>query len=755
MNKKREIKVWFAGLVISLLMTAVLGTAGIYYYMNLMQQPVQEEVDQELDYVPGMGTLEKLQGYHYVLARELYLRRASLGGQYDYQSYRELFFEENTENFFPKAQGLYAVEEDLQREYQERVDGIKNHVERYLSGLENQEFATFNSRYDYWVEELQQKKGSELVLTNTEYSTPSLSSTEYAWLYQVSYDDTGVATISDLLCASAGDRLEQFRKNVNAVLHKNPLLLMGAYVQEDMGYLTSNAVENAVFQATRMKNPVNCRITIGISRSRWQELCSPEKVGQDWDYWYSRFNSRNVDAAYLVVLLLTMAAGVFWMNPRTEEKREKRRCFRLPAEIVLITGYLLIFGAGTLYADLTRIWFGYWELIAIVGLRVWFFYFCAWYVGGCLGECAVSGISQYLKKRSILMYSCGWIQRKWKTFLQIYRETELGQDLRKKLAVLFVANAGILMLLCCLWFFGAAGVAVYSVVLYLLVIRYLDKIQKQYRALQQMTREMAAGNLKVEPEEEAGLFAGLQADLVSIRDGFDKAVQEEVKSQKMKSELITNVSHDLKTPLTAIITYISLLKEEGITEEERRQYLDTLDKKSLRLKTLIEDLFEVSKASTGNVQLNLQDCDLVNLLKQVSLEMQDKLETRRLVTRLMLPEEKIILSLDSEKTFRIYENLLGNVAKYAMEGTRVYVELTREEEEIRVVIKNITEAELMVSPEELTERFVRGDASRGTVEGSGLGLAIVRSFTELQGGELKIDVDGDLFKVTTIWKKKA
>ena len=268
-----------------------------------------------------------------------------------------------------------------------------------------------------------------------------------------------------------------------------------------------------------------------------------------------------------------------------------------------------------------------------------------------------------------------------------------------------------------------------------------------------MTLQMSEGNLKYEPQKSLGLFEPVKEDLVQIRNGFDKAVQEEVRSHKMKTELITNVSHDLKTPLTAIITYVNLLKEKNLTEEQIQSYVDTRDKKSLRLKRLIEDLFEVSKANSGNVQLNLQTCDLANLIKQCFYELEGQFEEKKLTTRLSMPEGKILLKLDSEKTYRIYENLFNNIVKYAMSGTRVYLSMVEEKDTVVVTVKNITEAELYVPAEELTERFVRGDASRGSIEGSGLGLAIARSFTEIQGGKFEIDVDGDLFKVTTTWRK--
>ena len=220
----------------------------------------------------------------------------------------------------------------------------------------------------------------------------------------------------------------------------------------------------------------------------------------------------------------------------------------------------------------------------------------------------------------------------------------------------------------------------------------------------------------------------------------------------MKTELITNVSHDLKTPLTAITTYVELLKKEDITEEERRSYIDTLDKKSLRLKVLIEDLFEVSKASSNYITLNMMDVDVVNLMKQVSIEHTDKYEAAGIELRWNVPEEKVILSLDNQKTYRIFENLFVNIQKYAKPNSRVYFDVTENDSDVTITMKNMSAFELNVRPEELTERFVRGDASRNT-EGSGLGLAIARSFTEAQNGSFEVAVDGDLFKTTIVWKR--
>jgi signal transduction histidine kinase len=262
-----------------------------------------------------------------------------------------------------------------------------------------------------------------------------------------------------------------------------------------------------------------------------------------------------------------------------------------------------------------------------------------------------------------------------------------------------------------------------------------------------VTHAIAEGDLNASTEEDMGILNPIRDELTAIQRGFRKAVAEEVRSRNMKTELITNVSHDLKTPLTAIITYVDLLKKEDLTDEERRSYVETLDKKSQRLKVLIEDLFEISKATTDNLTMNFEEVDLVALMKQVRLENEEKIQESKLDFRWNLPEEKCILSLDPQRTFRIMDNLVQNIFKYAMPHSRVYIDLRHAANDVTVSFKNMSATEMNFSAEEITERFVRGDLSRNT-EGSGLGLAIAQSFTELQNGTLKVETDGDLFKVT-------
>jgi signal transduction histidine kinase len=362
------------------------------------------------------------------------------------------------------------------------------------------------------------------------------------------------------------------------------------------------------------------------------------------------------------------------------------------------------------------------------------------------------GIRRYIKEQTITGRVCCFLVRAIKKGYQSLIDIDLTDRSNKVILRLVTVNFIILALLCSIWVFGIAVLILYSILLFVLMRKYVSDLKQKYAILLDAASKMAEGNLDVEIKEDIGLFEPLKEEFAKVQHGFKKAVEEEMKSQRMKTDLITNVSHDLKTPLTAIITYVNLLKDENITPEERASYIATLDMKSQRLKHLIEDLFEVSKASSNNITLNLIEVDIVGLIRQVLLELDDKLTQAEIELRLNLPEEKIILNLDSEKTYRIFENLIINITKYAMPHSRAYIMMDVTEHKVIVTLKNISAMELSFHTEEITERFVRGDQSRNT-EGSGLGLAIVKSFVELQGGTFEILVDGDLFKAVITWMR--
>ena len=269
------------------------------------------------------------------------------------------------------------------------------------------------------------------------------------------------------------------------------------------------------------------------------------------------------------------------------------------------------------------------------------------------------------------------------------------------------------------------------------------------------TKQMRAGDLdaKVDDKRMAGAFKEFAGELNGLGDVVKVAAQKQVKSERMKTELITNVSHDIKTPLTSIINYVDLMEKPHSPEEEE-QYLEVLSRQSQSLKKLIDDLMEMSKANSGNLNVELTTVDLVEAVKQALGEYADKLEKAKLQPVFRHHQEQTFIHADGRLVWRVLSNLLSNAVKYAMPGTRVYVDLVRKGSKVTLSVKNMSREELNISAEELMERFVRGDASRNT-EGSGLGLNIARSLMEVQNGTMELTVDGDLFKVMLVFAAES
>ena len=270
----------------------------------------------------------------------------------------------------------------------------------------------------------------------------------------------------------------------------------------------------------------------------------------------------------------------------------------------------------------------------------------------------------------------------------------------------------------------------------------------RYIEIKNAINEIYMGNTEVHLDEKRykGSLNSMAIQVNDIAGGLSNAIQEKLKSERLKTELITNVSHDIKTPVTSIINYVDLLKKEKMPNEQAEEYLNILDNKSQRLKRLTEDLVEASKASSGNIKLNIEKLNVNELLKQVSGEFEDKFKSRNLEEVMSLPEKNVYINADSRYMYRILENMYSNISKYAMDNTRVYIDVIPNNNRITIQMKNISKEKLNISTEELMQRFVRGDSARNT-EGSGLGLSIATSLTTLQGGTFNIYLDGDLYKV--------
>ncbi len=670
-----------------------------------------------------------------------------------------MMMEENGETEAGEEQKSLTYEEcrSLLREL-ESVTG-------YFQQLENF-FTVLNSSYDYIIRDHNTGK----YLTNMSASDIERGSEAQYFLLSFVFDSTGNVTIGDAICGMNENRVRKFANEA---------------VRED----TAQSLASVINKYGRMMTPVDCTVIFAVSKDTWEKMGGgydsdtwggyPITNGYEFSYYRSysygvvvnAYRNCGVSGILFLCLLGMFLLGLLLPLPeKAKPWRDKKVC-AIPLE-ALLTGVFFLYGledtivtmvsyvaGGRAYKavrDYLPLFGGEAEfLVTIFNLLVLtMFFFCGWYIGVCARAIRGMGLKEYIKQRSLIYRFFPFVKHKAIGVYEALVHLDLTQDAHRAILKLLLVNALILFFIGSLWIGGFAITLVYSVVLYVILRKYVSDLQEKYKVLLKAVDEIANGNLNVTINEDLGVFEPFREQVFQIQDGLKKAVTMEVRSQRIKTELVTNMSHDLKTPLTAIITYVNLLKKEDLTENQRREYLEILERKSLRLKSLIEDLFEFSRANSQNITLNIMDVDIMNLVKQVEFEMSDKMNESGLDVRMNLTEEKVILPLDSQKTFRIYENLFGNIAKYALQGTRVYVNGFRIDDTVVITLKNISAQEITVEAEELTERFVRGNTSRNT-EGSGLGLAIAKSFMELQGGTLELEVDGDLFKVITTWNIKG
>lgn len=281
----------------------------------------------------------------------------------------------------------------------------------------------------------------------------------------------------------------------------------------------------------------------------------------------------------------------------------------------------------------------------------------------------------------------------------------------------------------------------------ILFVPVLILVVLNLRVLQKGGEQLALGKLehKIDLRHMLWDFKKHGENLNSINVGMKHAVEEQMKSEHLKTELVTNVSHDIKTPLTAIISYVDLLKREDVQPEVAKQYVEVLDRQSAKLKKLVDDLMEMSKASTGNIEVRLEELDVNVLLSQILGDYVERLEVNKVTLVTNYCSEVAMVSADGQLLWRVFDNLMSNICKYTLEGTRVYINTKSSGDDVKIIFKNISKYELNISSNELMERFVRGDSSRST-EGSGLGLSIAESLMKLQDGRLDLSIDGDLFK---------
>lgn len=683
---------------------------------------------------------------------------------------------------------------DMDRMTKDEQERVKRAASRLMKNMRNQYVSTQNiNNYFSYASGVEKDYGTDGNLRSAIYGNPEEAKNIYRSGIVISYDGRGVPSVKDswnmrvsepelLRYLSMGYMSKLMEDNGLSYEYDESYYSEDDYVEElseepAETYMVEGEDERIIVEETGEYDMTDGMLLSQIPAPKIQNMTFAFGINSDLDYmndyeWQDYWMTRNsyTRSGYMIgvlAIVTAMAALALVLQNVPVLGLRRNRLFCLPTELVACagcTGFVMTmslsaeFGvytmAGEVVEDFSHIGFGDASGAAATAF-IWIFWsvfaFCwYWFVASVLPY--FTHPVQTVREQALCISLCRWGKNLWLKLWHWATDVELDEKLTKSIWKIVGLNGLMVAAFSCIWFGGVFGAVIYTIVLYVLIKQKCFKIQSDYQKLLNVTRDIAAGELNTPMDEDMGLFNPIRNELSAIQSGFKKAVNEEVRSRNMKTELITNVSHDLKTPLTAIITYVDLLKKEDITEEERKKYIDTLDKKSQRLKVLIEDLFEVSKASTDNIVMNYDDVDLGSLIKQVRLENEDKIAESTLDFRWNLPDEKCVLLLDPQRTFRVIDNLIQNILKYSMPHSRVYIDMRESDGIVTVSFKNMSAAEMNFSPGEITERFVRGDLSRNT-EGSGLGLAIAQSFTELQGGTFQVDTDGDLFKVIISWKR--
>ncbi len=387
------------------------------------------------------------------------------------------------------------------------------------------------------------------------------------------------------------------------------------------------------------------------------------------------------------------------------------------------------------------------ELIVIANLFI-IFYIVLYIILAAITTIIIKKIKTGTLIKSSLLYQI--VNSILKFCQKIYDTTTRNIELNIKIVLYFIGTTLISVIL-----FNMEGVGLLLLIAFWGYILYkIFKKIDEFKLVKNTTKQIYNGDFEQKIDETLvkGELKELSTYINDIAGGFSNAIQESIKSERLKTELITNVSHDIKTPLTSIINYVDLLKQENIQNEKAKEYIRILDNKSQRLKKLTEDLIEASKVSSGNVKFNIEKINVGELINQSIGEFEDKFKEKGLEIIPNLPNEEIDINADSRYMYRIIENIYSNISKYSLENSRVYIDVKLKEQKVYISFKNISKQKLNITVDELMERFVRGDKSRNT-EGSGLGISISKSLTELQNGKFNIQVDGDLFKVELIFKQ--
>ncbi|MBU3194023.1 HAMP domain-containing histidine kinase [Clostridium algidicarnis] len=466
---------------------------------------------------------------------------------------------------------------------------------------------------------------------------------------------------------------------------------------------------------------------------------------------YNKLKSKAlVEKAILLsgVLVTLSILALIYLNIQRKAKNKDKSILERIYSKIYIEFQLVILCIGlvsiiiTAYESLKEPVYTIFLGIAMIGT-----YYLMAFTYGSIIEVKGLGIKEFFRRKSLIYKIINWVK---KIVRRIVEEVFLIKSTGIKISIFLILS--FMFMISMLSLRGSSDFITLILVIYILtyiisVISYVVKSANYLNKIVVGSFKIANGDLNyVIDEGGKGILKELSHNINNMKSGLKDSIDSEIKSERMKTELITNVSHDLKTPLTSIITYVDLIKNEDLTKEERMDYIKILERKSERLKILIEDLFEASKAASGEVELNIEKVDISSLLKQALAEFEEKIKESSLDFKINLPKEKLYIMVDGKKTWRILENQISNALKYSLKNTRVYINIEDIDNKVVITIKNISAFEIDFNEDEILERFKRGDKSRNT-EGSGLGLAISNNLTKLQGGDFRVSVDGDLFKV--------
>lgn len=495
-----------------------------------------------------------------------------------------------------------------------------------------------------------------------------------------------------------------------------------------------------MYEYERIQTEYNCEIYTSIDESlNYIDQYYTESIA--YEILREQYSASNVNIPLSIIILIICIITVTVLAGRKRGKDEiyLNAIDKLPLEIMCIVGFIILIIPA--FITIEGLYYNENVILGAIFLPVSYIGLIICY------ETLIKRLKSHTLLKNTLIYRiCKWLLNSIKKAKNIFVDINTSVKLAICLATFILLNYVLIEL----GFVGVMLLLAMWVYTYIWMCKKINSFMEIKKALKQIYEGNT--NIKLDESLYVGVLKELCIYINDIAGGFANAVEQGIKSERMKTELITNVSHDIKTPLTSIINYVDLLKKEEMPNDKAKEYLEILDKKSQRLKRLTEDLVEASKASSGNIKLNMEKINVKELINQISGEFEDRLKERDLNLIIDMPEEDVYIKADSRYLYRVIENMYSNVVKYALEASRVYVDVEVENNNVEIKIKNISKEKLNISADELMQRFVRGEAARNT-EGSGLGLSIAQSLTELQKGSFEIYLDGDLFKVVIYFER--